>query len=203
MVRAQGLARAQRHLPGLGEQRPVDTAFLEVTQADTASGNILIGITKQSRDIVAGGHIGGVDDQALNERRTARGADEGVDIAALQPVGAAIELALDSAVVVLGTPDARHQVDARVLGRRFATDMLNPIGIGPYLVILLTLHVIVLYPGLYQLLEVGSEFTRGTGMLAIAVQQVMKVGTHGDTLGSRANGWGKPTKAKLYQHWPL
>lgn len=91
---------------------PVDRRLGQIGDADALDGNLLLG----ERGLGVGGPtVGGGDDDAVDEPDavpgTARGGEEGVDVALLQGVLGVEELALDGRPLA-GCGGTRHQVDA-------------------------------------------------------------------------------------------
>lgn len=106
------------------------------------------------------------DDDAVRERRLARGGKKAVDALLLEAIRLGVQLALYS-MVLAGSQGARRQTDASAV----IVELLRPIGIPPHFVIQVAVGAIILQVGLVQLLKVGTFFAFGTCAGAVRVEQ--------------------------------
>ena len=152
LVIAQLLARLKHHrLVGL-VFGPVDLAVFQSLQVDLADRRLLAlqGVLGVLTPVVGGGH-----DDAVRERRLARGSEETVDVLFLDFVVLGVQLALNR-VVLAGALGARHQVDTCVLAAEAL--LLGPLCVHPHLVVQITVGGLIAQVGADQLLEVGAFF---------------------------------------------
>ena len=143
---------------------PLDLAVLQIVQVDLADGWLLV---TQRLLGVGAPVVRRADNDPVSEWLLARGGEETVDVALLQPVVFGVQLALDRVDFTssLGLGD---QVDARVA---LVQPLLRrPFTIGPDLAVEVAVGRFVAQVAEHQLLEVRAFLALGLGGLAVVIK---------------------------------